>query len=196
MARYFVQFSATPNFAQSSDTYRVLPGTGVTGTSYTPTAGDWKQVKTIASTSGGLIYWRVKGQDASGAFEIWSTKRAFTIFGGTITLQIPVPNGDGTVVQDQPSPTWSWNYAGSGFYKFYLQFSTRPDFGTTNRTVTTVFLPGTGTTLTSIRLSTTQWNRVLDLISVPGDTIYWRVKAVDQDNVFYILTPASTFIWQ
>ena len=97
MATYFLQFSNTPDFQNTSATMAVLPKNGVTGLSYTVTAADWKAVKTLANANNGLVYWRVKGQDATKTFELWSNSWTFTIDGGAITLFAPVPNGDGTV---------------------------------------------------------------------------------------------------
>jgi hypothetical protein len=196
MTRYFLQFSTTPTFANDPDTFVQIPGTGATGLSYTPGAFGWKSVKKIAAANNGLLYWRVKGQDASKSFQLWSDYRSFTIYGGDITPLPPVPNGDGTVPRANVSPQFSWDYVGSGLTRFQVQFSVNPSFSPLSRYTTTAPLPARGVTTPYLTLSARNWQKVLELDPDPANTIYWRVRGVDTDNVFYTFSAPASFTWQ
>ncbi len=196
MAKYYVQFSNTPNYASGSSYTVVYPGSGTKNLFYTPNSTQWKNIKKLAVDTGGLIYWRVKGVDASGAFALWSPTRTFTLSGGTITLLPPVPDGDRTVPYDAGSPRFSWEYAGTDYVKFYLQLSVTPDFGPSAPGVTTMFLPASGVKGTTVTLNARVWDKVQDLSPGGSGTIYWRLKAVDADNAFYVLTPPEFFVWR
>ena len=196
MARYYVEFSTNSAFQGGSASKIALPTGGTAGLAWTPTAAQWKQIKKLSVSNGGMLYWHVKGVDASGSFFLWSETWTFTVYGGTITLLPPVPNGDGTVDFDGPVPAFRWDYQGSGFYKFFVQFSTNTSFKPVMRGVSTGWLPTGGVTTTSVTLPLSAWNRVKDLDVGPGVPVYWRVKAVDQDGVFSMITPPSSFIWR
>ena len=65
------------------------------------------------------------------------------------------------------SPTFSWTYTGSGFTKFYLQFSTNPTFLPIGKFITTALMPPKGFTTTFGIMPSRQWQKVLDLDADP-----------------------------
>jgi hypothetical protein len=138
----------------------------------------------------------VMGKDASGRFQLWSPTSSFTIYGGTIALLPPVPNGDGTVTWNGPSPSWSWTYAGSGFTKFYLQIANNATFSGSANYDVTLPMPSASVAGPPIVLTQKQWNTVLNLREGRTGLMYWRVKAMAPDGIFFIYSPTGSFAWQ
>lgn len=118
--------------------------------SYTPSTG---------LTNNATHYWRVRAVDSDGTATAWSRTISFTVSWGVITGMSPA---DGSSTTDT-TPTLSWD-AVTGADHYEVQIAS-----------TEAGVPGAMPVTVNAPARSYTWPTALS----DGDTLYWRVKAVD-----------------
>lgn len=148
------------------------------------------------------VFWRVEGKSV-----IYRTPT--TVFGpvqaiyfdtGAITgLQVNYQDAvpDPVTISASPlrKPVFGWDAdQTNGMSKFFVDVSTDIDIPLSDKTKTTV-LGGAGIkSASSHTATTTEWSRMRRLAAGNGETLYWRVRAVDKDNALQCVSSVGTLI--
>jgi len=188
--KFTLQFSGTPDFARTT---RISVGNA---TEYTPSAAKWKAIKKLASGFGGTLYWRVYGTGARiRGFS--PTYRQFGIDAGAIDLTNPADGAD-VPFNNPQSVNFTWNYTeppgivaplpgitmfqveigvSADFPRGSLKFPNRPVVGLSNWSID----------------PDREWKKILRLANKAGGRLFWRVRGLDDDKVFLIVSATRTF---
>ena len=184
MTYFYVDVSTEASMPMSDrDSSVVLGKRGITGSSYTVTAAEWKVMRKLAAAAGGRIYWRVRAQDH---------EKAFTTGSATVEAGID-PGTWGTVTLDlsaEPAAA-SWEHSGEGYALYSLEFSVSAEFEPGARTMLVV--PSRPVAASTYALTPTEVKRLQTFAARAGKaSLYWRVRAQDAQKAFTTRSAAQT----
>ena len=152
-------------------------GRGREGNLYALSVAQWKKVRRMAATTGGVLYWRVRGKDSARVLECASAVKKLVLDGGSLEVSQVDLRTDRTI-------TWTHTDAGPVQYVYTFEFSTSEFFLNGGRTITG---PPNGLTGNSWTLTDRQLDAVSGLADRNGvSTLYYRVRAEVSGNGFVI----------
>jgi hypothetical protein len=191
-----IEFSNASNFppgagAERTIRFPVRPG----ATAFTPSAGQWKQVKKLTA-AGGTAYWRLTGRLTPTGTLIGPMRTL--LFDGGLLEDLAVVQGPGGVPGDTVTPeaavapkfTWTDNTA--GLTAFNVDVSTDAGIPLADRRRTLTFA-GRGTSTEELQLTTREWLGLRQLAATTEDGILnWRVRAQDRDKTIVVSSAVTT----
>ena len=124
IVKFHVEINTTEQFGRKSLLSPKKPEEGLAAWAIDPAGKDWKKIRKLASGTGGTLWWRVRGWDADGVFQVVSEARRFFVDVGVLEATAPV----GGVLSIYTVPNFAWNYAGADLTAFKVEISTQEDF--------------------------------------------------------------------
>jgi len=182
--RFTIQFSDNPRF-RGSRQFRT------TETEYTPTERNWRLIKQTANRGGGTLYWRIMGSGRAGrAYS--ATYHQFTMEAGLINILSPADN-TGIPFINPSAVVFSWEATNPGIVSFQVEINASEEFG--RGSITTPRRPQEGLTnwaLTGDARDIT-WRRIKRAANRTGGILWWRIKGLDADGVYQIVSEGRSF---
>lgn len=160
------------------------PVAGVAGTCQ-PKAAEWVKIRKLAATSGGELYWRVRGTDRDKVFQTGSIVRKLVMDGGEWTV------GDLDLGSAAPALSWTSTAIGHGMELCAAQFSTGAGFPATGGAVITI--PGKGVAGTSYAFTARDVAAIRKFAAKRGVMeLYYRVRGCDAQKAFIAYSETKT----
>jgi len=181
---FFVDISTDSTFASGNGKNTVtLGGSGTMLSPYPASKSEWKKVRQLASAADGVLFWRMRAQDADKALTAACTGKNLLVDGGQWTLD-PLDLAD-------PEPQVSWTNSATGIARFYLQFSVGDDFAPGSRRTTRLStVPAPSHTYLLKSADVTRLQALAKRSAVT--TLYYRVCGEDADRAFVCHSDALT----
>ncbi len=183
MSRFMVDISVDQTIpVKDGRSTVVLGGGGVAGSPYVTTTADWLKVRKLAATSGGVLFWRVRAQDAQRALTTGSATKRLVFDGGAWSVGDLDPSGD--------APSLAWTHAAEGYVGYSLQFSADGAFAPVARE--TVKVPSGSVPASPYVLKATEVRRLATFASRAGVTqLHYRVRAEDANRAYVAFSDAK-----
>jgi hypothetical protein len=148
-----------------------------------PSNAQWKAIRRLAATNGGILYWRVRAKDQEKALTLASQAQTLTIDGGTWTISDVASTPDGPMI--------SWEHKGEGIVRYRLEFTAAVSSGA--KPGTTVIAPAASLSATSYTLKPAEVARLRSLARRANATaLNYRVRGEDAQKAFLTYSDAKT----
>ena len=169
---------------------------GATGTSYTPTTGEWKKIRRLATwyqkrnwptPAEGVLYWRLRAATADKTLKCVSPVKTLVVDGGAFS---------GLVQDTDPAtetPRFSWTHTGEGVEKFCLEISINDQFEQVARY--TLKIPPRAAAISTYTLSSREVTKLQNFaVRNSVSVFHWRVRGEDGDRSFVIYSDSLPWV--
>jgi len=198
IVKFQVEINTTDQFGRRSILSPRRAQEGLPAWAIDPAGADWRNIKRLASGTGGTLWWRVRGWDADGVFLVVSAPRRFYIDVGALGASAPV----GGVLSVYTVPEFAWNYAGADLTSFRVEVSVREDFA--DRRQKKILAPRytDGSPLVPVKSDVLNLRRIMKMAweaRGEGETqalIWWRVWGRTADRSFSTASAAVSYAFE
>jgi PKD repeat protein len=161
----------------------VLGGSGALGGPYRATNSEWKKIRTLARSSSGVLYWRVRVKDADKVFTYASAVKTLIVDPGAWVLD--------AIDMNDANPYINWTHTAEGYAGYRLQFCADALFE--NEPGNVLVVPARSLTATEYILTAAEKTAIINFATKKGvATLHWRVRAEDADKAFIAFSDSAT----